>query len=244
MGRSWTPAPKPEGQEAGAGGGPGELKHPGAALSAKSRRSDSNRRPAAYKAAALPAELLRRAGPSLRARRGRQASPAAPGRQREGDALPGEREGGAEQGAVGEVQREPGRVPPRPVARHRLAEQLDVVVRAVEEPLVEGHLRRPDARRNDAGGGASRGRCPVDRHDRRNCNEAAGSGLGEAMDPAVAARLHTRARERGVNPYVYWLTRAFLQPFFHLYFRLSRIGREHVPARGPVIFAANHRSDR
>ena len=32
------------------------------------------------------------------------------------------------------------------------------------------------------------------------------------------------------------------QPFFHLYFRLSRIGREHVPESGPVIFAANHRS--
>jgi 1-acyl-sn-glycerol-3-phosphate acyltransferase len=33
-----------------------------------------------------------------------------------------------------------------------------------------------------------------------------------------------------------------LQPFFHLYFRLSRIGREHIPEDGPVIFAANHRS--
>jgi 1-acyl-sn-glycerol-3-phosphate acyltransferase len=55
-------------------------------------------------------------------------------------------------------------------------------------------------------------------------------------------RLHRRARERGVNPIVYWLVRALLQPFFHLYFRLSRIGREHIPADGPVIFAANHRS--
>jgi glycerol-3-phosphate dehydrogenase (NAD(P)+) len=55
-------------------------------------------------------------------------------------------------------------------------------------------------------------------------------------------RLHRRARERGVNPIVYWLARALLQPFFHLYFRLSRIGREHIPADGPVIFAANHRS--
>jgi glycerol-3-phosphate dehydrogenase (NAD(P)+) len=55
-------------------------------------------------------------------------------------------------------------------------------------------------------------------------------------------RLHRRARERGVNPILYWLARAVLQPFFHLYFRLSRIGREHLPADGPVIFAANHRS--
>jgi 1-acyl-sn-glycerol-3-phosphate acyltransferase len=56
------------------------------------------------------------------------------------------------------------------------------------------------------------------------------------------AHYHTRARERGVNPIVYWLTRAIIQPFFHLYFRLSRIGREHVPESGPVIFASNHRS--
>jgi glycerol-3-phosphate dehydrogenase (NAD(P)+) len=55
-------------------------------------------------------------------------------------------------------------------------------------------------------------------------------------------RLHRRARERGVNPIFCWLARALLQPFFHLYFRLSRIGREHIPADGPVIFAANHRS--
>jgi 1-acyl-sn-glycerol-3-phosphate acyltransferase len=54
--------------------------------------------------------------------------------------------------------------------------------------------------------------------------------------------LHQRARERGVNPLVYWIVRAVFQPFFHLYFRLSRIGREHVPAEGPVIFTANHRS--
>lgn len=53
--------------------------------------------------------------------------------------------------------------------------------------------------------------------------------------------LHRRARERGVNPVVYWVVRAFFQPFFHLYFRLSRIGREHIPD-GPVIFASNHRS--
>src|SRR3954468_651586 len=55
------------------------------------------------------------------------------------------------------------------------------------------------------------------------------------------AALHARARDQGVNPLVYWLVRAVLQPFFHLYFRLSRIGREHVPD-GPVIIASNHRS--
>ncbi|HEU4974657.1 MAG TPA: 1-acyl-sn-glycerol-3-phosphate acyltransferase [Baekduia sp.] len=51
-----------------------------------------------------------------------------------------------------------------------------------------------------------------------------------------------RARHRGVNPILYWIVRGLFQPFFHVYFRMSRIGREHVPAEGPVIFAANHRS--
>ncbi len=54
--------------------------------------------------------------------------------------------------------------------------------------------------------------------------------------------LHRRAREHGVNPVVYWIVRSLFQPFFHVYFRMSRIGREYIPAEGPVIVAANHRS--
>ena len=54
--------------------------------------------------------------------------------------------------------------------------------------------------------------------------------------------LQERARTKGVNPLVYWVVRAFFQPFFHIYWRLSRVGREHVPQEGPVIFACNHRS--
>src|SRR4051794_34895756 len=54
--------------------------------------------------------------------------------------------------------------------------------------------------------------------------------------------LLSRARTRGVNPLVYWLMRAVLQPFFLVYFRLSRMGREHVPASGAAILASNHRS--
>lgn len=56
------------------------------------------------------------------------------------------------------------------------------------------------------------------------------------------SRLHTVTRTRGVNPLLYWFVRGILQPFFHLYFRMTRIGREHIPAEGPVIVAANHRS--
>jgi len=51
-----------------------------------------------------------------------------------------------------------------------------------------------------------------------------------------------RARGKGLNPIAYWIVRGILQPFFHIYFRLSRIGREHIPAHGPVILASNHRS--
>lgn len=56
------------------------------------------------------------------------------------------------------------------------------------------------------------------------------------------SRLLARAQGRGVNPIVYWLARAILQPFFSVYFRMLRIGREHIPADGPLIIAANHRS--
>src|ERR1039457_2988019 len=55
-------------------------------------------------------------------------------------------------------------------------------------------------------------------------------------------RLHRRAREQGANRLLYWLVRALFQPVFHIYFRYVRIGREHIPAQGPAIIAANHRS--
>jgi glycerol-3-phosphate dehydrogenase (NAD(P)+) len=51
-----------------------------------------------------------------------------------------------------------------------------------------------------------------------------------------------RALARGVNPFLYWPVRAILLPVFLLYFRLQRLGREHLPAGGPLLLAANHRS--
>src|ERR687896_751383 len=53
---------------------------------------------------------------------------------------------------------------------------------------------------------------------------------------------HARTRTRGVNPLVYWPTRAVLQPLMMLLFRLGRVGREHIPRAGGVILAPNHRS--
>jgi len=46
----------------------------------------------------------------------------------------------------------------------------------------------------------------------------------------------------GVNPILYWTLRAILVPFFLLYFRLQRVGREHLPRSGPLLLASNHRS--
>jgi 1-acyl-sn-glycerol-3-phosphate acyltransferase len=53
---------------------------------------------------------------------------------------------------------------------------------------------------------------------------------------------HERIRRRGVNLPVYWIARAILQPALLIYFRVAREGRHHIPKRGGVILAANHRS--
>jgi glycerol-3-phosphate dehydrogenase (NAD(P)+) len=55
-------------------------------------------------------------------------------------------------------------------------------------------------------------------------------------------QLHRRARERGVNRLVLFVFRITLTPFFLVYLRMQRIGREYIPAEGPVILASNHRS--
>jgi 1-acyl-sn-glycerol-3-phosphate acyltransferase len=45
-----------------------------------------------------------------------------------------------------------------------------------------------------------------------------------------------------VNPVLYWTLRALFVPFFLIYFRMQRIGREHLPRHGALILASNHRS--
>ncbi len=51
-----------------------------------------------------------------------------------------------------------------------------------------------------------------------------------------------RSLQRGVNPVVYWIVRAAFVPFFLVYFRMQRVGREHLPRSGPLLLASNHRS--
>ena len=41
---------------------------------------------------------------------------------------------------------------------------------------------------------------------------------------------------------MYRVIRSLFLPFFLIYFRLQRIGREHLPASGPLLLASNHRS--
>ncbi|HEX4837175.1 MAG TPA: lysophospholipid acyltransferase family protein [Solirubrobacteraceae bacterium] len=62
------------------------------------------------------------------------------------------------------------------------------------------------------------------------------------LNTVQLSALRERALVRGVNPLLYLLVRAVLLPSFLLYFRLERIGREHIPRSGPVLLAANHRS--
>src|SRR5271154_6273643 len=50
-----------------------------------------------------------------------------------------------------------------------------------------------------------------------------------------------RSLNRGVNPVFYWALRAVLVPFFLVYFRMRRVGREHLPRSGPLLLASNHR---
>ena len=55
------------------------------------------------------------------------------------------------------------------------------------------------------------------------------------------ALYHERTRRRGVNSAVYWPARMVIAPLLLLYFRVRRLGREHLPDGG-VILASNHRS--
>lgn len=70
-------------------------------------------------------------------------------------------------------------------------------------------------------------------------------GCGDRRAQPAATDLNgfrDHALNKGVNPLLYWTLRAMLVPFFCIYFRMSRIGREHLPRSGPLLLAANHRS--
>jgi glycerol-3-phosphate dehydrogenase (NAD(P)+) len=55
-------------------------------------------------------------------------------------------------------------------------------------------------------------------------------------------RYHDYTRGHSVNWPLYLLARLFMLPFFLVYFRLGRAGRDHGRVKGGLIVASNHRS--
>ncbi|MGA2322060.1 MAG: lysophospholipid acyltransferase family protein [Solirubrobacteraceae bacterium] len=115
--------------------------------------------------------------------------------------------------------------------------------------MEHGYIDQELAERHGAG-------CPVhDRFPLREPAHAVRRATGERGEATAARdqrppsersaelngfREHTLSR--GVNPFLYWTLRALVVPFFLVYFRMRRIGREHLPRRGPLLLASNHRS--
>ena len=62
------------------------------------------------------------------------------------------------------------------------------------------------------------------------------------MTPDRLHRYHSYTRKHSVNWPIYLLARVFLTPFFLVYFRYGRTGREHARLKGGLIVASNHRS--
>ncbi len=81
---------------------------------------------------------------------------------------------------------------------------------------------------------------PVKDEQLRAAEPETGERLPETRERLQQLRTHSR--EHGVNPLVYWPTRAVLLPLFLVYLRLQRHGAAHLPRSGPLLLAANHRS--
>src|SRR5947207_1627200 len=56
------------------------------------------------------------------------------------------------------------------------------------------------------------------------------------------SRYHERIRTKGVNKPLFWIARVVVGVGMKVYFSLERTGTKHIPKKGPVILASNHRS--
>jgi glycerol-3-phosphate dehydrogenase (NAD(P)+) len=84
-----------------------------------------------------------------------------------------------------------------------------------------------------------RQRIVKNREQPRAVTSDAGPDAGTGVD---LDSFRDHALRSGVNPVIYWTLRAILVPFFLIYLRMQRIGREHLPRSGPLLLASNHRS--
>ncbi|HEX8690453.1 MAG TPA: lysophospholipid acyltransferase family protein, partial [Solirubrobacterales bacterium] len=62
------------------------------------------------------------------------------------------------------------------------------------------------------------------------------------MDQSRLKRYHEYTRRHGINWPMYLVARVLMTPFFLVYFRYVREGRENGRLRGGLIVASNHRS--
>jgi 1-acyl-sn-glycerol-3-phosphate acyltransferase len=53
---------------------------------------------------------------------------------------------------------------------------------------------------------------------------------------------HRLAREKGINPFAYFVARLILVPLLRVFFGLRATGAENIPTTGAVVIAPNHKS--
>jgi glycerol-3-phosphate dehydrogenase (NAD(P)+) len=122
-------------------------------------------------------------------------------------------------------------------------------------PATKEHIASTSPPRDERGASArDRGASARDR-GASTSNGVAPAPNGTALDtgtsstdadldrsPGVHDRYHARTRRRGVNKPLLLLAHLILRPLLLIWFRLARTGREHIPRRGAVLLASNHRS--